>query len=317
MYNLGIIGTGAISSQLIEASEYENRIKPFAIYSRTIETANKFKQRHNLELAFDNLEAMVSNDKLDIIYIASPNSLHFEQAKLAIEHGKHVLVEKPIALFPDQINELYTLARKHNVFVMEAYVALTYNTLTTVQNFIAKLGEVGKVDIHLNQQTRHFDDYLDGKHVNVFDGKMGGGAIRDLGPYTFYPLIKWFGEPMQSHYFSTKNIDNADETTLVLCHYETFSATVSVSKMLTDRRPCLISGDNGYIEIDNINSLSEIKLFDPTGQLQETVKSTYPHRMSSQLNHFADILDSKTYTSKIYTESLAVSVHSIISENFR
>ncbi len=317
MYNVGIIGTSFICDSFIESTKFDQRVSPYAIYSRKEETASAFFEKHSLEVAYTDFEEIIGDDKVDVIYVASPNSLHFEQSKAAITAGKHVLIEKPIALQVSEIEELYSLANKHNVFIMEAYVSLTYNTFDTLKTWIDTLGEIGKVDFHLDQQTRHFNAYLDGKNFNVFDNKMGGGALRDLGPYTLYPLISWFGSPMQSHYFSTKNELKADETTLILCHYESFSCTIHVSKMLTDKRPNLISGDNGYIEIDHINGLGHIKLFDSKGNLLGEERSDYKHRMLPQLTHFLDTLDSKKYASEIYTKELSIAVHSIISENYK
>lgn len=317
MLNIGMIGTGFITDNFIESTQFEPRVKPYAICSRNSDTANSFKTKHNLEVAYTDYTEMLKDENISIVYIASPNGLHYENAIAAISAGKHCLIEKPMALLPADINELYSLAKEHNVYIQEAYVSLTYNTFNTVAKWIETLGEIGKVDFHLDQQTRHFKAYLEGENFNVFDGKMGGGALRDLGPYTLYPLISWFGEPMQSHYFSTKNELGADETTLVLCHYETFSSTIHVSKMLSDKRPNIISGDNGYIEIDHINEMKTIKLFDPSGKLVEEAHCEYQHRMAPQLNHFMDTIVSENFTSEIYTQQLAETVHMTISENFK
>lgn len=317
MYKIGMIGTGFITEDFIASTKLVDDATAYAIVSRSIETAEAFKAKHQLELAYDDYAQMLTNQDINVIYIASPNGLHFDHAKAAILAGKHCLIEKPIALLPEQIGELYELAKKQQVFIMEAYVSLTYNTFNKVAEWIDNLGEIGKVDLHLDQQTRHFNDYLDGKYLNVFDNKMGGGALRDLGPYTLYPLVSWFGNPMQSHYFSTKNETGADETTLVLCHYETFSATVHVSKMLTDKRPNIISGDNGYIEIDHINEMRSIKLFDPKGNLVESLTADYENRMVPQLEYFVTQLKSNNLTSDLYTETLALQVHIVISGNYK
>lgn len=312
-----MIGTGAITSQFIQAVENEKRTRAYAIYSRKMETALAFKEQHNLDVCYDNLTTMLNDQNIDVIYIASPNSLHFKHAVKAIKSGKHCLIEKPIALKLSEIKELYKLAKEHNVYIQEAYVSLVYNTFKTIFTWICELGEIGKVDFHLAQQTRHFENYLQGQDINVFNGKMGGGAMRDLGPYTLFPLVSWFGAPMQTHYFSTKNETGADETTLALCHYETFSATIYVSKMLSDKRASIISGDNGYIEIDHINEMSLISFYDPKGKLLKQETASYKHRMSPELIHFIDIISSNTYVSHLYTEQLSLDVHSIIIENYK
>ncbi len=317
MYNIGIIGTGDISKQFVEGSKFVSNVVPYAIYSRSMVKAIAFKEENNLLDNFDNLSNMLSDCNIDIIYIASPNSLHFEQAKLAIEAKKHCLIEKPIALTPAEIDYLFKLANANNVYIQEAYVSLPYNTFNQVKDWIQELGEIGKVDLHLNQQSRHFQNYINGQNFNVFDGKMGGGVLRDLGPYPLFPLISWFGSPMQSHYFSTKNELNADETTLVLAHFETFSATICVSKMFHDTRPSVISGDNGYIEIDHINEMNSVKLYNSKKELIAECNKSYPHRMAPQLEHFIQVLDSKSYLSQLYTQQLSSAVHTIIAGNYQ
>lgn len=312
-----MVGTSFITENFIESTRLVEGANPLAIVSRDLANAEAFKTKHSLSLAYNDYQQMLANDDVHIVYIASPNGLHFEQAKLAINAGKHCLIEKPMTLLPEQVEELYTLASERSVFIMEAYVALTFNTFRKVAEWIETLGEIGKVDFHLDQQTRHFDDYLDGKDINVFNNKMGGGALRDLGPYTLYPLISWFGNPMQSHYFSTKNETGADETTLALCHYETFSATIHASKMLGDKRPSIISGDNGYIEIDHMGEMREVKLFDPKGTLVDNLTVDYDHRMVPQLAHMIATLTSGKTTSEIYTKTLAMQVCAIISGNYK
>ncbi len=317
MYNFGIIGTGFISSNLCDAIKLVDNANAYAIYSRSEETGQKFKADNGVEVVYTDLDLMLADDEIKIVYVASPNNMHFNQAIKAIEAGKHVLIEKPITLLSDQIDKLYKLAKKQNVLVMEAYVALPYNTFNTVKEWIGTIGEIGKVDFHYQKQTRHFDAYCEGKHVNVFDGKMGGGALRDLGPYTIYPLVSWFGSPMQTHYFNTKNDTNADETTMALAHYETFSATITNSKIFADNRPNIISGEDGYIEFDNINGLEHVKLYDVHGNLQKEETSTYKHRMEPEVTHMIKCIEQGLTESPLYTKQLAKEVTAIISENYR
>lgn len=315
MHNIGIIGTSFIAVNFIEAINLHDNVTAKAIYSRTTEKGNNFAKENGIELVYTDYNLLLENDQIDIIYIATPNGLHFQQAVTAIKMGKHVIIEKPICLHPDEITKLYQLADEYNVKLIEAYVALDFNTFKTVEAWIEKLGEIGKVDFHLDQQTRHFNDYINGKYVSVFDLKMGGGAMRDLGPYTLYPLIKYFGSPIQTHYFSTKNETGADEATLYLCHYDTFTATIHNSKTFADKRPNIISGENGYIEIDHISSFNQVKLFDVKGNLLNSVDNDAKHRMYPQLAHFINLIENDLQ-SKLYTQELAVKVHSVIDNNY-
>lgn len=315
MYNIGIVGTSFIAVNFIEAINLHPNAQAKAIYSRTQESGEKFASENNIDLVYTNYDQMLNDKSIDIIYIATPNSLHYQQAVKAITAGKNVLIEKPICLHLEEITELYALAAKHQVFIMEAYVGLEFNTFKTVQNWIEQLGEIGKVDFHLDQQTRHFPDYINGKYVTVFDLKMGGGAMRDLGPYTLYPLISYFGAPLQTHYFSTKNETGADESTLCLCHYQTFTASIHNSKTFADKRPNVICGENGYIEIDHISTFGIVKLFDVKGNLLATETLNAKHRMLPELELFIDSITNNSEGPKL--ETLATEVLKIIDGNYQ
>lgn len=109
MLKLGIIGTGAISHEFIKAAQLSQAYKLSAVYSRHLETAEQFATPYENVHLFDDLQAFLAAD-LDVIYIASPNSLHFSQAKLVLEAGKHAIIEKPAVTKPAQWQELVELA---------------------------------------------------------------------------------------------------------------------------------------------------------------------------------------------------------------
>ena len=119
MLKLGIIGTGAISHHFIEAAHTSREYQLVAVYSRKIETAEKFASHYHNILLFDKLEDFF-NSSFDVVYIASPNSLHYAQAKLALEMGKHVILEKPAVTRPDEWQDLVQTAKNHHSFIFEA-----------------------------------------------------------------------------------------------------------------------------------------------------------------------------------------------------
>jgi predicted dehydrogenase len=98
MINIGVIGTSWITADFIKSCSFVPKLKVNAIYSRNIYTAQKFGAKNNIQNYFDDLEKMAQSDLIDCVYIASPNSLHFEQSKLFLLNKKHVLCEKLFAL---------------------------------------------------------------------------------------------------------------------------------------------------------------------------------------------------------------------------
>ena len=94
----GVVGTNFITDWVIEGAKEDPRFELAAVYSRTRERGEEFAAKHNIPHIFTSLEDMAASDKVDAIYIASPNALHAEQSILCLSHGKHVLCEKPMSL---------------------------------------------------------------------------------------------------------------------------------------------------------------------------------------------------------------------------
>ena len=119
MLKLGIIGTGQISHEFIKAAKLSGHYELQAVYSRSLASAQAFAQDYqNVELFCDLSDFL--NCSLDVVYIASPNSLHFEQAKQVILAGKHAIIEKPAVSLPEEWQELVALSKQEEVYIFEA-----------------------------------------------------------------------------------------------------------------------------------------------------------------------------------------------------
>ena len=120
MLRLGIIGTGSISHEFIKAAQLSGEYEFTAVYSRTLSAAERFTQDYkNVALYTDMIEFLSAD--LDVVYIASPNSLHFNHTKLAILARKHVIVEKPAVSRPEEWQELVKLAAGYEYFFQLGY----------------------------------------------------------------------------------------------------------------------------------------------------------------------------------------------------
>ena len=116
MLKLGVIGTGAISHHFIEAAHASGKYQLVAVYSRKLETAATFASRYQNIQLFDKVEDFFKSS-CDVVYIASPNSLHFAQAKSALSAGKHVILEKPAVTQPQEWLDLRHIADKNHCFI--------------------------------------------------------------------------------------------------------------------------------------------------------------------------------------------------------
>lgn len=120
MFKVGIIGAGWIAEKMAQALAPLPDIETHAIASRSIEKARGFAQKHNIPKAYGSYEEMVADNDIDLVYIATPHSHHFDHAMLALEYGKPVLVEKAFTANAAQAEELINKARSKGLFITEA-----------------------------------------------------------------------------------------------------------------------------------------------------------------------------------------------------
>ncbi|MBR5618303.1 MAG: Gfo/Idh/MocA family oxidoreductase, partial [Clostridia bacterium] len=136
--NLLTVGTSWITESFLE-SAFAAGFTHYAAYSRTQEKARAFAEKHGAKMIFTSLAEAAACPEIDCVYIASPNVFHFPQAKEFLEHGKHVIVEKPICTYPSQIEELFALAEKNGVTVCEALMPQHVPALRKIRDALPEL----------------------------------------------------------------------------------------------------------------------------------------------------------------------------------
>ena len=112
MLRFGTIGTGWIANSYVDGALDSGLWQLTAVYSRTKEKGLAFAAPYGVKTVFTDLEEMAATDKIDAVYIASPNKLHIEQARVFLEHGKHVICEKPLSAHAKDVAELQALAKE-------------------------------------------------------------------------------------------------------------------------------------------------------------------------------------------------------------
>ena len=138
----GVVGTNFISDWVIAGARQDERFELAAICSRTQETADAFAAKHGIPHTFTSLEAMAASPLVDAIYIASPNFLHAQQSILCMEHGKHVLCEKPMASNAREVRAMLDAARRNGVTLMEAMKPTLTPNFLAVRDNLRRVGTV-------------------------------------------------------------------------------------------------------------------------------------------------------------------------------
>ena len=184
--NWGVIGTAGIAkAQTIPGMVEAENCRLYAIAGRTMEKAIAYQQQFGFEKAYDSYDALLQDPEVEAVYIPLPNTLHYEWAKKAMEHGKHVLCEKPLVPTAEEAKELFRVAEKNNVILMEAFAYLHSPWVAALKDEIDR-GTVGTV--------RYIESQFLTSDYNLSNIRMrketNGGCTFDLGCYTA-TMITW------------------------------------------------------------------------------------------------------------------------------
>ncbi|KAI8356214.1 hypothetical protein BD560DRAFT_437986 [Blakeslea trispora] len=188
MLKWGILGTGSIAHTFAKSLEKTDKGKLVAVGSRSMETAKRFAESFHVPYYFSSYEALLVSDQVDIVYIATPHPQHYELAMLAARSGKHMLIEKPMAMNVEQVEAIFKAAKEHQVFVMEAYMYRCHPQTKQLVHMI-RSDAIGKVKVIRAQFS--FDGRPLGPTSRLWVNQLGGGAILDIGgyPMSFARLI--------------------------------------------------------------------------------------------------------------------------------
>ncbi len=177
---LGILGPGRIFRRVMTDMPNAKGIKITSVASRDKGRAAEAASLCGAEHIYTDYEALAASPFVDLIYIATPHVFHKEQAILCMEHGKHVICEKPMALNPEEIREMSACARKNNVFLMEAMWTRFFPAMTYVRDKLSS-GIMGKVK-HITCSFC-YDASFAPDDSRVWNMDLAGGAILDVGIY--------------------------------------------------------------------------------------------------------------------------------------
>jgi predicted dehydrogenase len=185
----GILGSGWIAERFIESVRAHTSQDIAAIGSRSKDKAEEFASRMSLKRAYGDYEELVAADDLDVIYVTTPHNLHYPAVMLALNAGKHVFVEKPIALNRAQALEMVELARRKKVFFAEALWTYFLPKFDVLRQLLeAKtIGQIKSV-------YTDYGEYFTRNH-RIFDPRLAGGPLLDLGTYPVSLLTEIFGVP--------------------------------------------------------------------------------------------------------------------------
>jgi len=237
---VGIVGTGRIAPRFVSEAKYVSGIDIVCAYNPEIESGKRFQRKCDIECLTGDYEAFL--DKVDAVYIASPNQTHYEYAKRALEHEKHVLCEKPIAFTKAESEGLYQLARDKKLVLLEAVKTAYCPGFQQLIN-VAQSGKIGEIRDVEATFTRLADPNARERKDAAY-----GGAFLEFGSYTLLPIFKLLGTDYKDVHFRTMKDENGvDIYTKVYLDYGHAVATAKNGVAIKSEGQLVISGTQGYI----------------------------------------------------------------------
>ena len=244
--NWAVLGTGVIANEMAQALVKMNK-RLYAVANRTHQKALDFAERYGVQKVYDQIDEVFEDEAVDIIYITSPHNTHYEFMKKALEHGKHILVEKSITLNSRELDEMIALAAEKKLVLAEA-MTIWHMPIYKKLWEIVQSGQLGKVQII----TMNFGSFKEYNMSNrFFNMNLAGGAMLDIGVYAL-SIVRSFMEEKPEDIVSqwkASPTGSVEQATILLKNKQEQMATVALSMHSKQPKRAMISCEKGYIEI--------------------------------------------------------------------
>ncbi len=255
---VGIMGTGRIAGVMAATLKETKGVVGYAVGSRTQDKADKFAQSYGIKKAYGTYEELVTDPKVDLIYIATPHSEHYDNCMLALSAGKHVICEKAFMLNEAQAREVFDYAKQQKLLCTEAIWTRYMPIRTKLMEVIASniIGEPTMLTANLSYNIAYKD--------RINQPSLGGGALLDLGVYPLNFASMVFGNDVSDIVsictYNELGMDMQDSITLR--YADGRMAVINATAVANGDRSGVIYGSKGYIVVDNINNPEGISVYD-------------------------------------------------------
>ena len=296
MIRFGIVGAGGIAAKFARDIVHCEGAVATAVASRNLERANEFKTEHNIEFAFGSYEEMAKSDKIDAVYIATPHNFHMEQSILFMNHKKHVLCEKPIAVNTEQFEQRVQTAKKNNTLLMEAMWTRFLPATLKVREVVSsnKLGKFIHADLEFGFSVMG----KGGDQGRLFNMNLAGGSLLDMGVYPMAYTLNLTKQKIKSIEAKAQFYKTGVDTECVVdVTFEDDSTATLMSSFLEDRNaPGVIKFEHGTIIVDNFWRSQKVFVNDE--------EFDYPHigeGFPDEINSFVETLEDGLLENPIMT----------------
>ncbi|MGX7327868.1 Gfo/Idh/MocA family protein [Enterococcus bulliens] len=264
MYNWGIIGTGVIAREMAEAFKALDR-KVYGVTSAHFERAEAFAKNYDIEHIYKDVTELLKDEAIDIVYIATPHNLHYEQIKAALLQNKNVFCEKAITVNDRQLEECVLLAKERGLILSDGVTLFHMPLYKKLQKIVAS-GELGPVKmIQVNFGSCKEYDVTN----RFFSKELAGGALLDIGVYAT-SFARYFMSSQPNVVLTTGNFfeTGVDETSGILLKNPDGEMSVMALTMRAKQpKRGVVACEKAFIEINNYPRAQEATItYTETGE---------------------------------------------------
>lgn len=265
---IGILGAGRIAATLAETMNKMPEVECYGVASRNLEKAEVFAKDHGFQYAFGSYEDMLADQNVELIYIATPHSHHYQHIKMCLDAGKHVLCEKSFTVNERQAAEVFRMAKEKNLLLTEAIWTRYMPSRKIIDDFLAEkvVGDVKKMTANLNYPL------LDKERV--VKPELAGGALLDVGIYPLNFAYMHFGDAVKEMHSAAQMTDAGvdGENGMLLLYEDGRMAVLNSGIHGKSDSQGVFYGSKGCMIVENVNNPEAIKIYDTEKNLVREVK---------------------------------------------
>lgn len=311
MIKWGILATGSIANKFVSTVQgMKDEVSVIACASRNEARAKEFADQYGIPKAYGSYEELVQDDEVDVVYICTPNNLHYENMKLCIEAGKSVLCEKPFTTNQNEAQEIFQLAKEKGVFVMEAFWITMLPLHKKLQQLLAD-GVIGEVR-HVRAEYGFIAKGE--RRERKLDTSLAGGALLDIGIYNIGFASMVFGyEPARMLTSVHMNEFGTDDFETMIFEYSN-GRTASLTSTIGMDIPTegVIYGTEGKIVFPDYQKAERLIIERFDGTKEEIVMPFEVSGFEYQVREVADCIREGKITSGVQTPEKTLAVLKIM-----
>ncbi|MBT8243850.1 MAG: Gfo/Idh/MocA family oxidoreductase [Winogradskyella sp.] len=307
----GIIGAGNIAEKFAKDLHSVSNCKLYGIASRNLKKAEKFASKFKATKAYGNYESLAKDEQVDVVYIATPHSLHKKHTLLCLNLKTPVLCEKPFAMNLNEVNEMIRTAKTNNLLLMEAMWTAFLPHFQEIKKLVTNqyFGNVIKLEAGFGLHPKYDEN------SRLFDKSLGGGSLLDIGIYPVFAALSLLGLPnsikANADFFS----NGTDSSCNIIFHYNKAKAFLNSTFLKNTKTKLVIKCERGTIRVNNnFHQPNSVELIYENGQSETKLFNCKTLGYSYEIQHINELLRKGKTESDIMTFNKSIELISTLDQ---